>query len=105
MRTLVLSFTAACVPAIVACSNGSGTTLSSGTGTGAATGTGSTGNATTSATASTTSTSGTAATTGATTGAGGGVATKRPYPDTSTTIAILADQFPSGLTARAEQFA
>jgi hypothetical protein len=74
-------------------STGSG---ANGTATGATNGTG-VGSANTSTGATGTSTT--------TSGAGGGVTTKRPYPDTSSTIAILADQFPSGLTALQQKFA
>jgi hypothetical protein len=82
---------------IAACSNGSSGSSTSTTGSGASATTGSGTSGTTTATTGT-------STTGATTGAGGGIATKRPYPDSSTSISILADQLPSGMTSGQQQF-
>lgn len=45
----------------------------------------------------------TSASSAASTGAGGGLVTKRPYPDTSSTISILCDQLPD-LSAAQQQF-
>lgn len=41
---------------------------------------------------------------GAPTGGGGATATKRPWPDSSATTRVLADQLPNGMTAGQRQF-